>query len=209
MAQEPIRVVALRHIMCEYLGAFERLFEDAGAEITYVDVPAGGELPRSHDSYDLLTILGGPMSVNDPDSWLIAEKRFVREAIERGKPVLGLCLGAQMIASQPRRQVAPGKRKEVGFMEIDVGDAAASDPLLRHFARPRQMVFSSTARASSCRRERRGWPRARSTQSGFSDRLAMLGISVSRRDRSRDAARMDSRVLGRSRDARRPTAMRV
>lgn len=143
MAQEPIRVLALRHIMCEYLGAFEGLFEDAGAYITYVDVPAaaGGELPRSHDGYDLLTILGGPMSVNDPDSWLVAEKRFVREAIERDKPVLGLCLGAQMIASSLGAIVAPGKRKEVGFLEIEVSDAAASDPLLRHFARPRQMVF--------------------------------------------------------------------
>ena len=111
MAQKSIRVLALRHIMCEYLGAFEGFFEDAGAHITYVDVPAAGELPRSHDGYDLLTILGGPMSVNDPDSWLVAEKRFVREAIERDKPILGLCLGAQMIASSLGARVAPGKRK--------------------------------------------------------------------------------------------------
>jgi GMP synthase-like glutamine amidotransferase len=78
MAQQSVRVLALRHIMCEYLGAFERLFEEGGARITYVDTATGGELPRSHDGYDLLVILGGPMSVNDPDAWLAAEKRFVR-----------------------------------------------------------------------------------------------------------------------------------
>ena len=141
MAQQSVRVLALRHIMCEYLGAFERFFQDSGARITYVDTATGGELPRSHDSYDLLAILGGPMSVNDPDSWLVAEKRFVREAVERGKTTLGLCLGAQMIATAFGAKVAPGERKEVGFMEIDVSDTAASDPLLKRFARPRQMVY--------------------------------------------------------------------
>lgn len=141
MAQESVRVLALRHIMCEYLGAFEKFFKDAGARITYIDTAAGGELPRSHDGYDLLAILGGPMSVNDSDAWLAAEKRFVREAVERGKTTLGLCLGAQMIASSFGARVAPGERKEVGFMDIDVGDEAASDPLLRSFARPRQMVY--------------------------------------------------------------------
>ncbi len=140
MAQKPVRVLALRHVMCEYLGAFDGLFEEGGANITYVDPPAGGALPH-HDSYDLLTILGGPMSVNDTDGWLIAEKRFVREAVERGKTTLGLCLGAQMIAACFGAKVAPGERKEVGFMEIDIADAAASDPLMKSFARPRQMVY--------------------------------------------------------------------
>jgi len=141
MAQQSVRVLALRHIMCEYLGAFERLFKEGGARISYLDTAAGGELPRSHDSYDLLAILGGPMSVNDPDAWLAAEKRFVREAVERGKTTLGLCLGAQMIAACFGAKVAPGERKEVGFMDIEVGGAAASDPLLKNFARPRQMVY--------------------------------------------------------------------
>ena len=141
MAQQSVRVLALRHVMCEYLGSFDTLFKQGGARITYVDPPAGGALPASHDSYDLLAILGGPMSVNDQDAWLAAEKRFVREAVERGKTTLGFCLGAQMIAACFGAKVGPGQRKEVGFMEIEVGDAAASDPLLKSFARPRQMVY--------------------------------------------------------------------
>jgi len=141
MAQRSVRVLALRHIMCEYLGGFETFFRESGAQFTYIDTAIGGELPRSHDGYDLLAVLGGPMSVNDSDAWLAAEKRFVREAVERGKTTVGFCLGAQMIATIFGARVAPGERKEVGFMEIDVADAAASDPLMKNFARPRQMVY--------------------------------------------------------------------
>lgn len=143
MGQRPVRVLALRHITIEHLGLFERLFTDAGAHITYVDLALGGKLPAAHDGYDLLVILGGPMSVNDEDkcAWLVGEKRFVRQAVERGKTTLGLCLGAQMISSSFGASVAPGRRHEIGFMEIEVAEAAASDPLLGHFARPRQTVF--------------------------------------------------------------------
>lgn len=141
MAERPIRVLALRHIAVEHLGAFEPLLRDAGASITYVDVPAGGKLPDSHDACDLLVILGGPMSINDADAWLVAEQRFVRDAVNAGKPTLGLCLGAQMIASSLGARVARGEHHEVGFMEIEVHETAAADPLLREFKRPRQMVF--------------------------------------------------------------------
>ncbi len=143
MAEKATRVLAIRHIAVEHLGALEPLWMAAGASITYLDIAAGGKLPSSHDAYDLLAILGGPMSVNDEDKldWLRPEKRFVRDAIARGKPTLGLCLGAQMIASSLSARVAPGERHEVGFMEIDIADAAASDPLMREFHRPHQLVF--------------------------------------------------------------------
>ncbi|HTY55208.1 MAG TPA: type 1 glutamine amidotransferase [Candidatus Binataceae bacterium] len=141
MAQGSVRVLALRHIMCEYLGGFERFFTDAGAQYNYIDTATGGELPRNHDGYDVLVVLGGPMSVNDTDEWLNEEKRFVREAVERGKTTVGFCLGAQMIAKVFGAKVAPGERKEVGFMNIDVAETAASDPLLKGLARPHQIVY--------------------------------------------------------------------
>jgi len=141
MTQRAVRVLALRHIMCEYLGGFERYFKESGAQVTYIDTATGGQLPTNHDGYDLLAILGGPMSVNDTDAWLAAEKRFVREAVEGGKTTVGFCLGAQMIATVFGAKVAPGERKEVGFMTIDVADTAASDPLLKDFTRPQQLVY--------------------------------------------------------------------
>src|SRR5580704_4322141 len=69
MAQRSVRVLALRHIMCEYLGGFERYFKESGAQVTYIDTATAGELPPNHHGYDLLAILGGPMSVNDTDAW--------------------------------------------------------------------------------------------------------------------------------------------
>lgn len=143
MVENSLRVLALRHIMVEHLGVFETRLRQAGASISYIDLARGGELPASHHGYDVLFILGGPMSVNDENklSWLGPEKRFVREAVSARKTVVGVCLGAQMIASSLGATVAPGAEHEVGFLEIELDQAAAADPLLAHFHRPRQMVF--------------------------------------------------------------------
>lgn len=69
---------------------------------------------------DFLLILGGPMSVNEEERfpWLIVEKEFVRAAIESGIPVLGICLGAQMIAHAMGARVFPNAEKEIGWFPI-------------------------------------------------------------------------------------------
>ena len=69
---------------------------------------------------DLLVIMGGPMSVNDEAdySWLVAEKQFIRSAIENDKAVIGICLGAQLIASAMDAAVYPNKEKEIGWFPI-------------------------------------------------------------------------------------------
>lgn len=70
---------------------------------------------------DWLIIMGGPMSVHDTDSypWLIAEKAFIKRAIEQGKVVLGICLGAQLIATVLGAQVYPNLYKEIGWFPIE------------------------------------------------------------------------------------------
>jgi GMP synthase-like glutamine amidotransferase len=64
--------------------------------------------------------MGGPMSVNDEDDfpWLVSEKQFIREAINAGKPVLGICLGAQLIASAAGARVYRNSVKEIGWFPI-------------------------------------------------------------------------------------------
>jgi GMP synthase-like glutamine amidotransferase len=76
-------------------------------------------LPTVND-VDLLIVMGGPMSVNDESihPWLKDEKRFIKEAIARGKPVLGVCLGAQLIASAMGTRVYPNAEKEIGWFPI-------------------------------------------------------------------------------------------
>jgi GMP synthase-like glutamine amidotransferase len=72
------------------------------------------------DAVDLLVVLGGPMSVNDESQfpWLVAEKRFVRAMVERGTPVLGICLGAQMIASAMGAKVFANPVREIGWLPV-------------------------------------------------------------------------------------------
>ncbi|AIE75423.1 MULTISPECIES: gamma-glutamyl-gamma-aminobutyrate hydrolase family protein [unclassified Synechocystis] len=69
---------------------------------------------------DLLIILGGSMSVNDEAQfpWLVQEKDFIRQAIAAGKPILGICLGAQLIASALGAKVYPNAVKEIGWFPI-------------------------------------------------------------------------------------------
>jgi GMP synthase (glutamine-hydrolysing) len=71
--------------------------------------------------FDWLIVMGGPMSVHDTEifPWLAGEKRFIKAAITAGKPVLGICLGAQLIANVLEARVYKGKEKEIGWFPIN------------------------------------------------------------------------------------------
>jgi GMP synthase-like glutamine amidotransferase len=81
---------------------------------------AGEGCPDPED-VDLLIILGGPMSVNDEREfpWLVAEKVFIRQVIDRNRPVLGICLGSQLIASALGAGVRANRHKEIGWLPIE------------------------------------------------------------------------------------------
>ncbi|MEJ5362726.1 MAG: type 1 glutamine amidotransferase [Spirochaetota bacterium] len=72
------------------------------------------------DSVEMLVIMGGPMSVNDEREypWLVSEKRFVEKVINKSKPVLGICLGAQLIADVLGARVYKNHTKEIGWLEV-------------------------------------------------------------------------------------------
>ncbi|QNN23288.1 type 1 glutamine amidotransferase [Planctomycetales bacterium ZRK34] len=78
-----------------------------------------GDAMPSHDEVDMLVLMGGGMSVNDTDTlnWLTPELVFVAQTIAAGKPVFGVCLGAQLIAKSLGARVYPGKEKEIGWFE--------------------------------------------------------------------------------------------
>lgn len=93
--------------------------KQAGYTITTTRFFESPHLPELRD-VDIVIAMGGPMSVNDEASlpWLVDEKRFVRQAVETGKPVLGVCLGAQLIASAMGARVYPNARKEIGWFPV-------------------------------------------------------------------------------------------
>jgi GMP synthase-like glutamine amidotransferase len=134
-----MRAHCLQHVPFEGLGCIEPWLVAARYEITYTRFFESVELPEP-GAVDLLVVLGGPMSVNDETEfpWLAREKQFIRRAIAAGTPVLGICLGAQLIANALGARVARNREKEIGWFPVDATPAAG--PALFHFP-PSAEVF--------------------------------------------------------------------
>jgi GMP synthase-like glutamine amidotransferase len=114
-----MRAHYLQHVPFEGLGCIEPWLKSQGAEVTATKFFESTSLPAVAE-FDLLIILGGPMSVNDEEKfpWLRQEKNFIHEAILQQKAILGICLGAQLIAAAMGEAVYPNRRKEIGWFPI-------------------------------------------------------------------------------------------
>ena len=114
-----MKVHVFQHAPFESLGSIRFWLDQRGAEITYTRCYAGDRVPAI-DDFDMLIAMGGPMSVNDEAElpWLKDEKLALRDAIERDVPVLGVCLGAQLIASALGARVYRSAEKEIGWFPI-------------------------------------------------------------------------------------------
>ena len=99
LSENPIRVRAFQHSPSEPLGYFEQIFSEKKIPFEYVRLWDGDAVSMGGATH--LVFLGGPMSVNDESElpWLKEEKELIRRAVKKRVPVLGLCLGAQLIAS--------------------------------------------------------------------------------------------------------------
>lgn len=114
-----MRAHYLQHVAFEGLGSIDAWLKSAGYQITATRFYQSSLLPAA-DSFDFLIIMGGPMGVNEEERypWLRMEKRFIRQVIKRGTPVLGICLGAQLIAASLGESVYPNRRKEIGWFPV-------------------------------------------------------------------------------------------
>ncbi|HTZ22243.1 MAG TPA: type 1 glutamine amidotransferase [Opitutaceae bacterium] len=119
-----MRAHCLQHVPFEGLGCIEPWLIAAGYEITYTRFFEPAELPEP-GAVDFLVALGGPMSVNDEGEfpWLEPEKRFIRRVIEARTPVLGICLGAQLIANALGARVSRNREKEIGWFPVEATPA--------------------------------------------------------------------------------------
>jgi len=126
-----MRAHYLQHVSFEGLGSIEPWLKAQGFEITGTRFFESSRLPSS-DEVDLLIVMGGPMSANDEDklTWMIDEKAFIRECIQQGKRVLGICLGAQLIASAMGAKVYSNHVKEIGWFPVQ-GVPSSNESLFR------------------------------------------------------------------------------
>ena len=129
------KLLVLQHVPHELLGTLNPLLKRSGFRIRYVNFARHPDAQPSLDGYNGLVVLGGPMSVNDADRLphLTTEMRLIEEALRRNIPVLGICLGAQLIAKTLGADVYPNKEKEIGWYDVSPTDEAESDPLLLGF----------------------------------------------------------------------------
>lgn len=133
MMQTNRTAIAIRHVPFETLGTFEPVLEHAGYTLTYADV-ANGDLSKLDAlAPDLLVVLGGPIGVCETDTYpfLTAELALIETRLRAGLPMLGICLGAQLIAAALDAKVAPTGTKEIGFAPLTLTAAGTNGPL-RH-----------------------------------------------------------------------------
>ncbi len=109
----------LKHVPFEGLGNIESLLVERGCKLTRTSLFVDQSFPSIHD-IDALIIMGGPMGVYDEDKfpWLALEKEFIDSVLKREIPVMGICLGAQLIANVLGARVRKNKAEEIGWFPV-------------------------------------------------------------------------------------------
>ena len=137
-----LRIHALYHVDFEELSYIKQWADNRGHRITVTRFYENDPLP-AQDSFDWLVVMGGPMSIHDESDfqWLADEKTFIQQSINDGKTVIGVCLGAQLIADSLGAKVAPSGIKEVGWLPIQLTEQGLAHPLLADLPRNEFTVF--------------------------------------------------------------------
>ena len=135
------RLLVCQHVAHEILGTLDPLLRNSGFRIRYVNFGREPDAKPDIDKYDGLIILGGPMNCDETSRYrhLETEVEIIRAAIQQEKPVLGICLGAQLLARALGARVGKNPVKEIGWYELNPTREGQSDPLFRHFADAQQI----------------------------------------------------------------------
>lgn len=110
----------LQHVEFEGLGMISSWAQQNNHSLSCTRLFNDESLP-DNENFDMLIIMGGPMSIHDVDlhPWLIAEKHFISRCVARQIPILGICLGAQLLAETLGAEVQPHRVKEIGWFPVE------------------------------------------------------------------------------------------
>jgi GMP synthase-like glutamine amidotransferase len=132
-----MKIHTLQHVPFEDPANFGRWFARRGHTMADTLLYERGAALPDLESFDFLLIMGGPMSVNDETEfpWLVDEKRFVAQAVTAGKTVVGVCLGAQLIANVLGSHVYRNPEKEIGWFPVRLADEGLKSRSFKGFSR--------------------------------------------------------------------------
>ena len=130
-----MKVLVLRHVLHEHLGTLAEALIANNITYEYVNFYENENPDVSLNDISGLIILGGPMNVYETDQYLFLEMedRLIKQAIERDVPILGICLGAQLIAKALGAKVIKNKEKEIGWYPLKITEEGSKDRLFMHF----------------------------------------------------------------------------
>jgi GMP synthase (glutamine-hydrolysing) len=130
------RVTIIQHIHCETPGIIADCLQSAGIDMHFVRTYDGNPIPSNLDAQAGLIVMGGPMSVYEHRRFpfLLDEQRLIEKALKADKPILGVCLGSQLLAATLGADVKKGRQKEIGWHPVTLTPAAAADTLWRELS---------------------------------------------------------------------------
>lgn len=128
-------VVVLQHIECEPAGQIENYLKKSKARIHNIAIYRGETIPRTASGMDALIVLGGPMGVYEEKKYpfITKELRLLEDALKRKVPVLGFCLGSQLLAKASGGSVFPDGKKEIGWEPVWLNENGIQDKIFSCF----------------------------------------------------------------------------
>jgi GMP synthase (glutamine-hydrolysing) len=130
MSDEVRSVLVLRHEPFEHLGCFEEVLRDRNISFLYSDLGDTLDLVN----HDGVIVMGGPQSANDQE--MAGELHFIEQALDTKTPVLGICLGAQLIAKALGAHVYRNPEPEIGWAPVYLTEAGGNDPVFGRLPSP-------------------------------------------------------------------------
>lgn len=136
------KVLVFQHVAHKILGTLNPTLKGSGLNMRYVNFERTPDDQPSVQKYNGLIILGGHMGVYEADKYkhIKVEMQLIEEALKKEIPILGICLGAQLLAHVLGADVKKNHEKEIGWCDIDLTEDGLKDPLLSHF-KPREKIF--------------------------------------------------------------------